>query len=203
MMQPEEQKQPDSPSYDFIFKTETPEEPPLFQRLNKKRLVIFLAVLLVLLTGFLVVASKLQARANAAQKERLIELVQMQTEIRRIASIGEERAEQKEVQVRAQAIKDSMDNSLAETKSLLEARKGVIDDQLLDGNKNEKTDEQLDKSEEFKSFDRTFNKAIDVSVLNYQKALIIAERAGNSREKAVLHTEYSEANSILGLVDER
>jgi hypothetical protein len=203
-MPPENQQPPqENVSYDFILKTEEPKPPSLFARLNKKNILIFIILICVFLTVFLVVLSKLNEQANMAQRKKLIEIAQYQTEISRLATIGSDQAEKAQTQARAQAIRSNMDESLKGTENLLNARGGTFDETTLSGKKNSQSDDQLAKANTYKTFDKTFDKLIDKTFLDYQRALLSATATGNNQEKQVLQADYKEADAILGLVDQQ
>lgn len=193
----------DNTSYDFILKTEEPEQKPLLSRLNKKRLLIFMAVIATCLITLGIVMSSLNAKADAAQKQRLVQIAQLQTEIVRVAGIGAEKAVKPENQSRARAIRDGIGSSLDTTIKLLGFRGETPTDETLAATKNPETDTSLDKAAVYGTFDRTFEKLIDKQILDYQRVVLAADKAGNTSERKAMESAYNQANSMLGLVDQK
>lgn len=192
-----------TPSYDFILETAPePEKKPFMQRLNKKAILIGVAVLLAILTVGLVTWIDSQAKAGEEQVKRLVSIAQIQTEISRVATLGVEKSEDEDTKARAQSIKDSIDTSLQTTLELLAIRGVTPDQELLSSTEDKSIDDALEKTIEFNKFDKSFEKIIDAQLLDYQQLLLQAEKAGSAEEQQTLKSQYEEANSMLGLVDE-
>lgn len=147
--------------------------------------------------------SSLNAKAAAAQKQRLVQIAQMQTEIVRVAGIGAEKAVKPENQSRARAIRDGVGSSLDATIQLLGYRGETPTDETLAAAKNPETDTNLDKAAVYGIFDKTFEKLIDKQILDYQRLVLEADKAGNNSERKAMESAYNQANSILGLVDQK
>lgn len=200
-MPPTETQQKDSPDYEFILKAEDPQPTHWTARLNRKKLIIFMIIFGFILLMLVLIMSSLQGQANEAQKQRLIEIAQMQTEISRVAAIGAQGAQKPAVKDRAEAIQKGMDESVKSTLGLLAVRGVSSDDEKLIGDEDTSADEALNSAAEFATFDKTFDKLIDAKIVTYQRALIVAEKSGNSAEKQQLQAAYDQADSMLGLVD--
>ncbi len=200
-MPPTQTPQKDSPDYDFILQAEEPAPKHWTTRLNKNRLIIFMVLFGFALVIFTLVMSSINAQKNEAQKQRLIEIVQMQQEISRVAALGVEGAQKPAVKDRAEAIQKGMDESAKATLGMLALRGVSADDESLKGEEDVEADEALSSAAEFATFDKTFDKLIDAKIVTYQRALIVAEKSANSEEKAQLNKSYGEADSMLGLVD--
>lgn len=193
----------DNTSYDFILKTEEPKQKPLLSRLNKKRLLLLMAIIATCLIILGIVMSSLNAKADAAQKQRLVQIAQMQTEIVRLAGIGAEKAVKPENQSRARAIRDGISSSLDATIKMLGYRGETPSDEILSATKNPESDNNLNKAAVYGSFDKTFEKLIDNQILDYQRLVLEADKAGSPSEQQTLEAAYNQANSILGLVDQK
>lgn len=201
-MGPEQQAPQQNPSYDFILDTPEPEKKSFSEKLNKKALIIALLIILALTVVGLVALIDSQAKAAQQQVNRLVSIAQMQTEISRVADLGITQAEDEDTQSRAQAVKDSIDEALQQTLSLLEARGVTPDEEVLSATADEEVDSTLEKTVEFNQFDRSFEKVLDAQIVDYQQLLLQASKAGNADEQQVLEQQYAKANSMLGLVDE-
>ena len=200
-MPPTQTPQKDSPDYDFILQAEDPIPKHWTTRINKNRLIIFAIIFGFALIIFTLVMSSLNAQKNEAQTQRLIEIVQMQKEISRVAALGVEGAVKPAVKDRAEAIQKGMDDSAKKTLSLLAERGISADDEKLTGEEDTAADEALTSATEFATFDKTFDKLIDAKIVSYQRALLVAEKNGNNAEMTQFQTAYSQADSMLGLVD--
>ncbi len=201
-MGPEQQIPNQKPSYDFILQTPEPEKKSFSDKLNKKALFIALGIILALILVGMVTLIDAQRKAAEVQVDRLISIAQMQTEISRVSDLGIEKAEDEDTRSRAQAINDSIDASLQQTLDLLKARGVTPDDDVLNQTADTEVDSTLEKTIEFKQFDRSFEKVIDALLVDYQQLLLQANKGGNAEEQAVIESQYDEANSMLGLVDQ-
>ncbi len=202
-MPPTQTPQKDSPDYEFILQAEEPTPKHWTTRVNKNRLIIFMIIFGFTAVMLTLVLSSMNAQKNEAQTQRLIEIAQMQQEISRVAALGAEGAQKPAVKDRAEAIQKGMDESAKATLSLLASRGVSADDPRLNGEEDSSADKALTSATEFATFDKTFDKLIDAKIVSYQRALLVAEEAGNSDEKAQFQQAYSEADSMLGLVDEQ
>ena len=202
-MSPDQNKPSESPSYDFILQAETPNTQSPWQRLNKKVLVIIGAALLFIIVVVMMILSSMSAQASDQQKKRLLGIAEQQTEIIRVAEIGSNDSSNTKTQARAQAIKDSLESSLNDTNQLLQARGFQPAEDELNAAQNSATDQALKKADAYGNFDKTFEKIIDTQLLEYQRAVLAAQKSGNQQEQQLLGSAYDEANSILGLVDQR
>lgn len=202
---PPDQSQSDEvkPSYDFILNTPNQEEPPLSQRFDKMKLAaVAFVVVLISLIGILIMIT-MQSRAAEQQRAKLTEVAQHQTEIIRLADIGTKEADSSRTKQRAEAISRSVSNSLSETTEMLDARGVQPSEDELAKLKDGSIDAALAKADQFNGFDRAFDKAMEKRLTDYQRSLLAAEKDANTEEYQALEKAYNEANSILGLVDDR
>lgn len=200
-MPPTQTPQKNSPDYDFILQAEEPAPKHWTTRVNKNRLIIFMVLFGFAAVMLTLVMSSINGQKNEAQTQRLIEIAQMQQEISRVAALGVEGAQKPAVKQRAEAIQKGMDESAKATLSLLAARGVSADDQRLTGEEDTAADEALTSATEFATFDKTFDKLINAKIVSYQRALLTADKSGNSNEQAQFQKAYGEADSMLGLVN--
>lgn len=201
-MPPNEQQKPDNSSYDFILAAEEPKPGSLWSRINKKKLIFGLILLTIFATVFLSVLYKLNTEANNVQRQKLLAVAQSQTEIKRIAQIGADKAASQQTQSRAEAISKSIETSLQQNKEFMIARGLNPDETTLNSKKNTQLDEQLKKAETYQNYDKTLNSILDKLFIEYQRDILAAMDGANATEEGKLQADYKEADSILGLVDQ-
>lgn len=202
-MNPEQQTTKQNASYDFILDTaQEPEKKPFRERINKKAVVIAVAILLLAITIGLISWFDAQSKAAEDQVNRLVSIAQLQTEISRTSNIGIEKAQKDDTRERSQAIKSNIDDGLKETLSLLSDRGATPDRKILSKLEDKSIDSALEKTVEFGKFDKSFEKIIDAQILDYQRTLLEAIENGNLNERQVLQKLYDQANAMLGLTDE-
>jgi hypothetical protein len=200
-MQPQKPTSSNGSEYDFIINTDAAQEPETASRFSKKRLLIVLAVISLGLIVAMLLLFDTRTRANLAQKDRLIEIAQMQTEIKRIAAIGAEKSDTERTKSRAQAIESRMEESIKTTESLMNAREVSYDEELLKAKEDSTINEDLDKTAEFSTFNRAYTKVMDTKLLEYQRLLLAAKDKGNGEESQAFQAAYDDTNAMLGLID--
>lgn len=201
-MPPNKQTPVDSTSFDFILGTPEPEPVPFLKRVNIVRIIIAIVALIVFIIIFAVVMSNLSAKANQDQQNRLIYIEQLQTEIMRTAAIGEVRSTDSDIKTRSKAINSGITDARTKVQALLEARNGSTTDDELNALVDPKTDDLLQKAEQYTNFDETYTKIINAKIVEYQQAILAAEKSGTKTEKQILEENYKDADAMLGLVDQ-
>jgi hypothetical protein len=200
-MKPENQDQEKDP-YEFILETEEPYNKPLYKRLSKKQKLFIYSSLSVLLIGTLLLFVAVRNHENSLQKARLLSVAQTQTEIIRIASLGEKQ-EGQESKDRASKIREDIEADLEKITEALDKRKTRVDDPTLSAKKNNVHDSLLVEAILKNSFDQAFNDLMDDQLFEYQRLLLEAQQKGSSEERKILQEAYDKANDLLGLEDEQ
>jgi len=163
-----------------------------------KQRVIFAGAGAILLIVLVVVATSFLGRASNAQKTKLTELAQTQTEIIRIASLGQENAAATQTKALATTTKLSFQSSKNSTLQALNKR-GIkkVNDKILAAGRNSKNDATLDEGKKNNRYDETFQKLLEAQLANYQKQLRSAFDSGSVAEKKTLQKDATSVSLLL------
>ena len=192
-MQPQDSSDP----YGFITNPQsTPKRRINFGNTPRQRIII-VGVGFILLIIIFIVLSSLFSRASNAQKDRLIELAQTQTEIIRIASLADK--ESSDINTRALAIntKLTLETDLQETNKFLAKRAVKLKNKTLKLKQDEKTDKTLEEAAANNQFDNTFVLLLQDQLDNYRGLVKSAYEEGGRSEKQALRQNYDELALLL------
>lgn len=182
--------------YGFITNPENNRRKINFGNTPKQRMVI-VGVLIVLLIVVSIVVISVFNRAANAQKQRLSEIAQTQTEIIRISEIGDKESSNIDTLSMAVNTRLTMESDLQETNSLL-AKHGVkLKDSTLKLKENEATDTALERAVINNQFDDEFTSIIEKQLQDYGRLIQDAYENGNSAEKQVLQRNYDDLELLL------
>lgn len=189
-MPPSQQNQ-----YDFIMNgNPKPSRGPLFGNNLVARIAIIAVGLIVLVIIGAVVNSFLN-KGSEAQTQRLIEVVQTQSEIIRVSALAKDKSRDINTVNFALNTRMSVQSSQQEIKKSLAGR-GVneksISKQLAAG-KNPKTDAALDEATKNSRFDETFITILNKQLADYQTLLKAAYDGGKPSERTALNASFENA----------
>lgn len=197
LMPPNQPPTPDP--YGFILNPEKPKRGLLFGGGIKFKLILTGIVAFIVITGGVILGNSLDGPRDA-QKDRLIEIAQTQTEIVRLSTIAENKAGAPSTKSLAITTKLSTESSLNQTKEAL-AKYGVKSDvKLLNQGKNQKSDTLLDEATNNNRFDETYKKLMSEQLANYQKLLKSAFESGSKSEKVVLNSAGVSNTLVLQMI---
>ena len=190
-------QQPEPNPYDFIYGTPAKKK-SLAPGGMKGRIIVVAVILVVLIILFVVVMSFLGS-AGKARTQKYTELAQRQTEIIRLATIGEQKSTSLETKSLAITTRLSVSSSQSEMSAVIE-KNGVSAKALskqLTASKNSKSDEALAEAERNNRFDETFTQLITTEINNYKIQLNSAASGATKSDTAVLQKAFSQANTII------
>lgn len=184
--------------YDFIMR----ENPPPKRQLNlgnsmAARIALIVGGLTILIILFVVAASFLSSAGNA-QKQRLLEAAQAQTEIIRITELGEDQASDLAVRSLAITIRLSLATQQQDLKAAL-IKRGLKEKSIsrsLGLGKNEKTDAALEEASANNRFDDTFLEILNKQLADYKRLLQNAGSGGNKVELQSLKNAISSVENV-------
>ena len=161
------------------------------------RMVIIAGGLVILIILFVVIFSLL-SHAGSAQKQRLLETAQAQTELIRIATIGKDKAS--DLGVRSLAATTSL-SVASEQQDVINAlaKRGVKGNSLtkqLGTSKNTKTDTALDEAVANNRFDDTFLELINKQLNDYKRLLQSSSSGATVSEQKSLQVAVTNVNTI-------
>ncbi len=196
-------QQPYSPSpppnggnnpFDFI--TNSPQKPKtnIFNNGSKKtRILLFVGMLVILIILFIVVVGILNS-SGKAKANQLIEVSKSQTEIIRLAALGEKDAQSLETRSYASTIKLSMMTSQTTTNKIITSN-GVKAKSLnkeLTKSRNAKSDQLLEEAQKNSRYDSTFTELINAEIQSYKQKLNNSASSLNDKEKATLQNNFNQ-----------
>lgn len=190
-------QQPAPNQYDFIYGSPAPKK-SLASGSMKGRIIILAIGLVILLVVFLVIMSLL-GRAGKAQTQKYTEIAQRQTEIIRLATIGEKKSRSSETRSFAITAQLTLSTSQSEMTKVVE-KNGVSAKELtkqLSASKNTKSDQALDEAEKNNRFDQTFIELITSELNNYKIQLNSASSGATKSDSAVLENAFNQANTLV------
>jgi flagellar basal body-associated protein FliL len=191
---PPQQNQNDP--YEFITSPQQPGRRIGFGQTPAQRAIIVGVGVLVLIIIALVLSSLFSSASNA-QKDRLIELAQTQTEIVRVAAIADKQSADIDTRASAVTARFAVETDLQETNQMLEARGTELNSKILSLKENEKTDSLLEEAFANNRFDETFNSVLEQQLEDYQSLVQAAYSSGSSGEKAILQQNYEDISLLL------
>ena len=185
--------------YGFILNPEKPKRPPLFGGGLKFKLIL-LAVVAILVIIFGVIVSNILGSSNDAQKERLIEVAQAQTEIVRVSTTAASKANSSDTKAIAYTNKISVQSAVNQTTAQLSKYGVKTDGKLLGQGKNAETDKLLADAASNNRYDETYKKILAEQLDNYQKLLKGAFESGGKTEKVMLNRAASSNTLVVSML---
>jgi len=186
--------------YGFIM---NPEKPPKKAPLNIgggnpmiTRIIIVAAGLMLLIILF-VIGFSLLNNAGKAQNQKLLEVVQTQTEILRVAEATNDKTSDSHLVDVISNTQLSVRSSLNETLAALSARGSKPKEKELAMGQNAKNDELLTTAEANSNFDETYHAILKQQLENYQQQLEGAAGGATNEEKAILASAYEQSSLLL------
>lgn len=192
-MSPEQSHHPD---YNFIMNPASPSKKRLLGGGSKQRLLVIIAGgLLLLLVIFMLFSLAFGGRTD--NTERLVGLVRQQTELIRIASIGEKQVSNSQIKNFATTARLSLTSSKNELTGLISKQGRKLEAKDLAGPDSNQTDQALTQAQQANRFDETFNQTLAAGLKAYQQEITEAFEASDAKaERAVLQSIYNQAKVL-------
>ena len=193
--------QPASPDYNFIMNN-TPGKRSLFSGGSKnQRLLIMVAGAGVLVVVFGLLFALIFGQ-DSSNTEKLVGLAARQTEIIRIAEIGEKQATSTDTKNYASTVKLSMTSANNQLVDLLKDYGRKVQSKDLIVAKDITTDAALTAATQANRFDTVFTETIDKSVEEYQAELLQAYNAASSKkQRKALEAIYNQTKTFVKRAD--
>ena len=184
--------------YDFILSGKSKQRPGFGGGSVKQRLIIVAIGGGLLLIAAIILVSIISGGSKGGT-EALVNLAQQQTEIARVAAIGEDKASSSDTKNLAITTELSMQSSAGDTVALLKKSGHKIGDKTLALLQSSKTDDELNAAAANNTFDDTFTKLIQSELVSYRTSLQNAYRnATKTSEQQLLQTSFNSATVIIG-----
>ncbi len=187
-----------SPDYDFIMSSGQPSKRSLLPKGASKlqRILIFIALVGILVTIGAVIFS-LVLGGNNSNTEKLVAISAKQTELARVAAIGEKDAVGTDAKNLASTVSLSLISGQQQLSVVISKQGRKIKPQELNSAKNEKTDKLLTTAGQSNRFDETFIEIMQTGLVDYQKALNDAYNSSSSTdEKQTLENLYNQVKLL-------
>lgn len=205
-MQPQQQTNP-SPTpnpYDFILNPNSPQKPKSPFTLSggspKGKIMLVLGAGLTLLIAVFLGMSVLGG-SNDSAGDVLLEVLQQQTEIARVAEQGTIKARQSNTQALASNVKLSIVSSQQQILPLAKKRGAKTDVKQLGLKKNATTDKKLSAAEENGQFDAVFTQSMSEQLTAYKNSLNSAyTKVSSQKDKIVIKSSYDGAALLLSSI---
>jgi hypothetical protein len=184
--------------YDFITNPKQPKKRrfSLLPSTTSRILVTFLisaVILTVVIIGYLLLTGG--GRQNNSQ---MIGVIQKQTELARVAEIGNRKAGSQQAKNLAQSTAVVMTTQKQTFNALLKKNKIKVSTKEAAGGQDKKTDQQLSVAESNGRFDDAFMQVIRDGLSDYQKTLQAAfNGSGGKLTREVLDSDYQQAGMLL------
>lgn len=184
--------------YGFILDPKPPQQSPLIGGPNStaKRTIIVVAGFISLIIIAVVAINFMNSGSNA-QKQRMLEVAQTQTEIVRIAEASSRKASDDRIARLAALTQTTTRSSLNDTLSALTSR-GVskVSSKDLSKGKNPLNDQALTDGEANSNFDQTYLTLLKQQLDNYLIQLQAAQPGGNAAEQEAVMTALAQASAL-------
>lgn len=192
LMQPE--NNPTS-QYDFIM---NPSKPVRLGGGNKKTKILIIIIAVVTLITLGAFAYSLISSSGQTEATGFVSLAQKQTEIIRIAAIGNEKSTSIDTKVLAIATELSFTSSQAQFTKIIKDSGTKVTPALLGGAKDALADTKLSSASSSGAFDQAFNEVLTAKLTDYQVTLKSVQASSTStKEKQLLQTSLAQVNTIL------
>ena len=207
-MQPNNPQAPTGPSDPFAFINDSAplgKKPSLLSPTTMKgRIILIGSLAAVVLLGFVVVMSFLN-NASQEKAKQYLEIGQKQTEIIRLAAIGETKGRSLDTRSYAVTIKLSMTSSQKDVNKVITGH-SISSKKLskeLTKSKNTKSDQILDEAEKNNRFDETFKELIDAEILKFQTQINAIAPGSTNKEKGILKDAFDKASLITNKSEQK
>ncbi len=205
-MQPQ---QPNSPStnsnpYEFILNPTSPQKPKSPFSLNsgspKGKIMLVLGIgLTLLITVFLGIT--VLGGSNDSAGDLLLDVLQQQTEIARVAEQGTIKARQSKTQALASNVKLSIVSAQQQILPLAKKRGIKTDAKQLGLKKNATTDKKLQAAAENGQFDSVFTQSMSEQLSAYKNSLNSAyTKVTSQKDKVIIKSSYDGAALLLNSI---
>lgn len=192
-MQPDQEHHPD---YNFIMNPGAAPKKRLFSLgggdKKQKLLMIIIAGGLLMMVLVVVISSFLGGSGN--NTDRLVGLAQRQTELARVASLGQKDAVGSDAKNLASTVVLTMTSAKAETSALITKQGRKLNAKTLAAKQDSNTDKTLEAAKQSNRFDETFVSTLQSGLTTYQQELSDLFDATESKtEKSLLQELYNQA----------
>jgi type II secretory pathway pseudopilin PulG len=175
--------------YDFILSggNQAPKRSFNIGKSMPVRIALIVGLLIIVILLFVVISSFLSSAGNA-QKQRLIETAQAQTELIRVMELGEDKASDLGVRSLAVTTRMSIASDQQDIKSAL-VKRGYKEKSLskvLGASKNPKTDAALEEAAANNRFDETFLEILAKQLADYKRLVQNSNSDANGTEQRTL-----------------
>lgn len=198
-MQPNQDHHPD---YNFIMNPAPKAKKRLFSGGDKKQRLLMGIIaggLAVLVLGILL-SSLFGGGSNS--NDRLVGLIQRQTELVRVAELGQKDASATDAKNLAVNVKLSMLSAKNATTAALTKNGGKLNSKEVGLLKNTKTDETLAAAKQANRYDETFVSTLQSELTTYQQELSdVFEVAASQAEKALLQDLYNQTKVLTNTTE--
>jgi hypothetical protein len=188
--------QPASPDYNFIMNN-APKKKGLFAIGSKpKRLLMVVAGVGLLIVVFGLIFSFIFG-SDSGNTDKLVSLAAEQTEIIRIAEIGEKQASTTDVKNFAGTVSISFTSAQEQLVNYLEKQGHKVQSKELSASKNTQTDTALTAAAQANRFDEVFSTTLQDAVTAYQTKLRqLYQDASSNKQKQTLQAIYNQTATL-------
>ncbi len=159
------------------------------------KIALVAVVAIIIIIGGVVLGNILGSSSDA-QKQRLIELAQSQTEIVRVSTAAATKANSSDTKAIAYTNKISVQSALNQTTAQLSKYNVKSDGKLLGQGKNAETDKLLADAASNNRYDETYKKILAEQLSNYQKLLQNTFESSNRTEKLMIN-QAANSNTLV------
>lgn len=202
-MNPDNQQPPTPPpgqfnasQFDFIMNPNQPPKRSLLPSGPKQRLIIFVAIGLVIVTFLLVIIAMLFS-GGSSSTDQVVVLAQKQTEIIRVATLGNAKAGSPEAKSLAALTSVSVATDQRNTLDYLARQKRKVNAKELNARLNSKTDEELTTAERNGRFDEVFTKTLVAELEDYQQSMVTVSASLGPNGKSLLEQQNKNVTLLL------
>lgn len=185
-------------SFDFIMGSGNQPKRNLLAGGSQKQRIIIAAVLavVVLVIGFVVFSFAGSGKGNT---EALVDIAKQQTELIRIAGVGQTKARGNNARALASTAKLALITDQKELLDHLSKNGRKVDEKELVLGKNTKTDEMLTAAEQSGRFDEIFVSELQKQLTTYRQAMKQAyDGSANKTARALLAADYKATALLVG-----
>ena len=195
-MQPDQEHKPD---YNFIMNPAAGPKKRLFSfgSGDKKQQLLMLVIAGGLLLILLTVVVSLFLGGSASNTDRLVGLAQRQTELARVASLGQKDAVGADAKNLASTVMLSMTSAKNDTSTLISDQGRELDAKTLAAKQSSATDEVLAAAKQANRFDETLVSTLQSGLTTYQQELSdLFDDTDSTTEKALLQELYNQVKVL-------
>jgi hypothetical protein len=197
LMQPDEQPKPD---YNFIMNSQPAKKSLFGAGTQTSRLLMLVAGFGVLLAIFGLMLSLIFG-GGTDNTDKLVAIAAKQTEIIRVAELGEKQATNTATKNYASAVKLSMTSAHQEVISLLSTKKRKVSQKELAASKDGDTDKALTMATQTNKFDEVFTETLQKQVLGYQRDVREVFNASTGKDRTALQNIYNQTKVLATDLD--